>query len=63
MIRKAKKIATDCTTIAMGCSAQVMNPEAKKIADYQFGNGEKAKIASIVKSIETGKALPAMYRA
>ncbi len=63
MIRKAKKIATDCTTIAMGCSAQVMNPEAKKIADYQFGNGEKAKIASIVKSIETGKALPAMDRA
>jgi len=63
MIRKAKKIATDCITIAMGCSVQVMSPGVHKIADYQFGNGEKTEIARIIQSIETGKSLPVMDRA
>ena len=40
-IRRAKKIAPNSTTIAMGCSVQVMNTDGEKIADYHFGNGEK----------------------
>ena len=52
-IRRAKKIAPNSTTIAMGCSVQVMDQSSKKIADYQFGNGEKSNILSIIKRIET----------
>ncbi len=54
-IRRAKKIAPNSITIAMGCSVQVMNPDTKKIADYHFGNGEKSDIAKIISKIELGK--------
>src|SRR6056297_2406325 len=54
-IRRAKKIAPNSTTIAMGCSVQVMNNDKKQIADYQFGNGEKSDILTIIKGIEAGQ--------
>ncbi|MEA1883834.1 MAG: tRNA (N(6)-L-threonylcarbamoyladenosine(37)-C(2))-methylthiotransferase MtaB [Thermotogota bacterium] len=54
-IRKAKKIAPNSTTIAMGCSVQVMDQDREKIADYRFGNGEKSDIINIIKGIEVGE--------
>src|SRR6056297_2564255 len=62
LIRKAKKMAPKSTTIAMGCSIQVMNPEKDKIADYHFGNGEKEDIVNIIKAIESGDPLPSIDR-
>lgn len=53
-IRRAKKIAPNSTTIAMGCSVQVMDRDRKKIADNHFGNGEKGDIVTIIKGIEAG---------
>ena len=62
-IRRAKKIAPNSTTIAMGCSVQVMNTDGEKIADYHFGNGEKTDIINIIKRIEAGQHFPTFDKA
>ncbi|MFP4460623.1 MAG: tRNA (N(6)-L-threonylcarbamoyladenosine(37)-C(2))-methylthiotransferase MtaB [Thermotogota bacterium] len=63
LIRKAKKTSPNATTIAMGCSVQVMKRESIRIADYHFGNGEKGDIVNIIKGIEKGQTTPSVDRA
>ncbi len=58
MIRRAKKVAPNARTIAMGCSIQAMQPEKRTIADYHFGNGEKKDIVEIVNKIQSEQTIP-----
>lgn len=63
MIRRAARLSQHITTIAVGCSVQVNSEAVKKDADYQFGNGDKANIAQILKKIEQNAPINASKKA
>jgi len=63
MIRKAAKIAKNSTSIAIGCSIQVMQPNDMHIADYHFGNGEKKEIVKIINQIRARQPIPKIDKA
>jgi threonylcarbamoyladenosine tRNA methylthiotransferase MtaB len=56
MFRRARRIASNATIIATGCSIQVADKRLLEEGsfDYYFGNGEKEKIADIIDKIDKG---------